>query len=75
MRIKVINSGEIYQSILHNRPHGQNLKPFTKVEIEAALNHFIHTEEYEKCALLKEFMEKRFNHQRGYFLPLLVSEL
>lgn len=73
MRIKVINSAEIYQAILLNRPHTGNLRPFSVIEIRAALNHFIHTEEYEKCALLKEFMEIRFNHQQGYYKPLVLG--
>lgn len=73
MRIKVINSEEIYQAILLNRPHTGNLRPFSVIEIRAALNHFIHTEEYEKCVLLKEFMEIRFNHHQGYSKPLVLG--
>jgi protein-arginine kinase activator protein McsA len=66
IKIKLINSEEIYQSIVNNKPFNKNLQPWTKLEVESTLRQFISTEEYEKCSIIRDFINKRFEHKIGF---------
>jgi hypothetical protein len=66
IKIKLINSQEIYQAIIKNKPFDKNLRPYSKPEVESALNQFIESEEYEKCSIIRDFINKRFEHKTGF---------
>ena len=66
IKINLINSEEIYQSVSKKKPYNKDLKLFTQIEIESAIRQFISSEEYEKCAILQKFIDKRFSHENGY---------
>ena len=69
IKINLIDGEEIYQSISKGNPYNKNLRLYTKAEIESSIRQFISSEEYEKCAVLKEFIENRFDHKIGYLKP------
>ena len=66
IKINLINSEEIYQSVSKKKPYNKDLKLFTQIEIR----QFISSEEYEKCAILQKFIDKRFSHENGYLSPI-----
>ena len=57
---------EIFNRISENKPFDKKLKPYSKEKINMALDYFLEKEEYEKCKLLKEFIEKKFTHGNDY---------
>ena len=66
IKLKLINPDNIYQSIVNGKPFDENLKPYSDSEIESAINQFIIDEEYEKCAVLKRFIDSKIDHESGY---------
>ena len=74
IKLNLINPEEIYESISKGKPFNRNLKLFTKIEVESAIRQFISSEEYEKCSVLKKFIDKRFNHELGYSSPVTFWE-
>ena len=70
IKINLINSEEIYQSVSKKKPYNKDFKLFTQIEIESAIRQFISSEEYEKCAILQKFIDKRFSHENGYLSPI-----
>ena len=70
IKLNLINPEEVYQSVEKGNPYNKNLKLFTKTEVESAIRQFISSEEYEKCAVLQKFIDKRFNHEKGYLSPI-----
>jgi protein-arginine kinase activator protein McsA len=66
IKIRLINSEEIYQSIIENKPFDKNLRPYSKIEMESVLNQFIESEEYEKCSIIRDFINRRFEHNSGF---------
>jgi hypothetical protein len=71
IKINLINPEEIYQSIKSGKPYNnKNLRLYTQSEIESAIRQFILDEEYEKCSILKNFIDKRFTHENGWNQPI-----
>lgn len=54
-----INSGKFYDL---------KFKPYEKNFIDEMINYFEKLEEYEKCKILLDFLNKRFNHENNYQL-------
>ncbi len=71
IKINLINPEEIYQSISKGNPYNKSLKLYTKIEVESAIRQFISSEEYEKCAILQKFIDKRFSHENGWKSPIV----
>lgn len=69
IKLSLVNPDDIYLSITNGKPFDKNLRPFTQTEIESAIRQFIEDEEYEKCAFLKNFIDKRYNHENGWKKP------
>ena len=44
----------------------QNLKPYKENLLTMVLNHFEEKEDYEKCQILSDFINERFNHVKNY---------
>jgi hypothetical protein len=70
IKIDLINPEEIYQSINSGKPYNKKIRLYTQLEIESAIRQFILEEEYEKCSVLKNFIDKRFAHENGWSKPI-----
>lgn len=57
---------EIHKRIVENKPFDNNLKPFSHEKVKMALDYFEHYEDYEKCHLINEFINKQFKHGNDY---------
>ena len=57
---------EIYQRICENKPFDKNLKTYKENLLTMVLNHFEEKEDYEKCQILSDFINERFNHVKNY---------
>ena len=57
---------EIYQRVYENKPFDINLKPYKESQIKEVLEYFEDREDYEKCHVISNFLNKRFNHITNY---------
>ena len=56
---------EILERLKQGKIYGQDLKPYTEKILKTALNFFEEKEEYEKCVIILEKLN-RFNHNNNY---------
>ena len=56
----------ITNGILYNR----NLKVYTKDYLQVIVRELEQQEKFEKCVILNEFINKRFNHELNYKNPI-----
>lgn len=68
MNIEIINHDEVYNRILSGKPYGKDLKPYPEIVLKRVLNKLEIYEEYEKCRILQNFIDKRFIHECDYLL-------
>lgn len=68
IKLRTLNSfmNEIYQRIYENKPYDFNLKPYKESQIKETLEYFEIREDYEKCQVLSNFLNNRFNHTVNY---------
>ena len=66
MNINIINHEEIYNRITSGKPYDRNLKSYSEIVLERVLRYLEGEEEYEKCHILKEYMDSRFVHEVSY---------
>jgi hypothetical protein len=64
--LKIINKEEIFERIKKGKPFNKDLRAYTKIEIEMVIKDLLIEEEYEKCQFLKDFIDKRFDHDNNY---------
>jgi hypothetical protein len=57
---------EIFERISENKPFDKNLKPYKEGLIRDTLLHFEEKEDYEKCQIISDFMNQRFNHVTNF---------
>jgi hypothetical protein len=57
---------EVYDRVSKNKPFDDKLKPYTKSQIKKVLKHFEDKEDYEKCQVLSDFINERFNHVNNF---------
>jgi hypothetical protein len=57
---------ETYRRISENKPFDTNLKTYKKSKIKEVLEYFENREDYEKCQVISNFLNKRFNHIENY---------
>jgi hypothetical protein len=57
---------EIYQRLSENKPFDINLRPYKESQIKEVLEYFEDREDYEKCQMISDFINKRFNHVTNY---------
>jgi hypothetical protein len=57
---------EVYNRISQNKPFDKNLKPYKKSYIDEVLEYFEDREDYEKCQILSDFINSRFNHVTNF---------
>jgi len=67
-KLRTLNSfmNEIYQRVSENKPFDTNLKPYKEFQIKETLEYFETRQDYEKCQVLSEFINNRFNHTVNY---------
>jgi len=68
LKLRTLNSfmNEVYQRISENKPFDINLKPYKEEQIREVLEYFEDREDYEKCQVISNFINKRFNHIKNY---------
>ena len=68
IKLRTLNSfmNEIYQRVSENKPFDYNLKPYKESQIKEVLEYFEIREDYEKCQILSNFLNSRFNHTINY---------
>jgi hypothetical protein len=68
LKLRTLNSfmNEVYQRISENKPFDSNLKPYKESLIREVLEYFEEREDYEKCQVISDFVNKRFNHVTNY---------
>jgi len=57
---------EVYQRISENKPFDINLKPYKEEQVREVLEYFEGREDYEKCQVISNFLNKRFNHTTNF---------
>jgi hypothetical protein len=67
-KLKTLNSFmyEIYNRLSENKPFDNKLKPYKESKIKEVLEYFEQQEDYEKCKIISDFLNKRFNHIQNY---------
>ena len=68
LKLRTLSSlmNEIYERVSQNKPFDLNLKPYKESQIKDVLSYFEEREDYEKCKVLYDFINKRFNHVTNY---------
>lgn len=68
IKLRTLNSfmNEIYNRISQNKPFDVKLKPYKESQIKEVLEYFEDKEDYEKCQVLSDFINERFNHITNY---------
>ena len=68
LKLRTLNSfmDEVYQRISENKPFDINLKPYKESQIREVLEYFEEREDYEKCQIISDFLNIRFNHITNY---------
>jgi hypothetical protein len=68
LKLKTLNSfmNEFYIRVSENKPFDVNLKPYKESQIRDLLEYFEAKEDYEKCQVISNFLNKRFNHISNY---------
>ena len=68
LKLRTLNSfmNEIYIRVSENKPFDANLKPYKESQIRGLLEYFEDKEDYEKCQVISDFLNKRFNHVTNY---------
>jgi len=67
IRLRSLDSkmNEILERLKQDKIYGYDLKPYTEKILKTALNFFEEKEEYEKCVIILEKLN-RFNHNNNY---------
>jgi hypothetical protein len=68
IKLRTLNSlmNEVYDRISLNKPFDSNLKPYKESQVREVLDYFEDKEDYEKCQILSDFINQRFNHVTNY---------
>lgn len=68
LKLRTLNSlmNEIYERVSQNKPFDSNLRPYKESQIKDVLDYFEEREDYEKCQVLSDFLNLRFNHVTNY---------
>lgn len=64
--VKEIQIEELINRCLSNKPYNKKLRLYSREEIQDALYYLESNEEYEKCCLMRDFINNRFNHKKNY---------
>ena len=63
--ITILDYKEIYDRLSSGKPFDNKLKPYSELILERLLNNLELEEEYEKCLVVKQHLDK-MNHDLGF---------
>jgi hypothetical protein len=66
LKTKYSIMNEIYENISKNKLFDDNLNVYTMDKLNELCIYFENLEEYEKCQVIKNFIDNRFNHKLNY---------
>lgn len=68
LQLKTLSSkmNEMFTRISLNKPFDKNLKLYSKEDIVYLLTYLEDKEEYEKCQVISNYLQTRFNHSENY---------
>jgi hypothetical protein len=55
-----------FDRINNGKHFDEKFKPYSEVFIKKIVSYFENKEEYEKCKILTDFINIRFNHDKNY---------
>ena len=61
----------IFNRIMTGKPYDKDLRLFSKKYLESLVLSLEQDEEYEKCSILLEYINNRFNHDLNYKNPII----
>jgi hypothetical protein len=59
----------IFNRIMSGKPYGESLKLYSKKYMMSVVKLLEEDEEYEKCRILLEYINNRFDHELNYKNP------
>jgi hypothetical protein len=60
----------IFNRIMSGKPYGKSLKLYSKKYMMNVVKLLEEDEEYEKCKVLLEYINNRFDHELNYKTPI-----
>lgn len=57
---------EIFHRISHGKFFDIEMNIYTKSVLNQCLNHFLSKEEFEKCVIIRDIINKRYDHNNNY---------
>jgi hypothetical protein len=60
----------IFNRIMSGKPYSKSLKLYSKKYMMNVVKLLEEDEEYEKCRILLEYINNRFNHELNYKTPI-----
>lgn len=66
IKLVKLNKEEIFERISKGIPFDKKLKLYSKIQLQLVLQYLEEKEEFEKCEIVKSFIEKRFDHKSNY---------
>lgn len=68
--ITILDYKEIYNRLSSGKPFDNKLKPYSEIILERLLNNLELNEEYEKCQIVKQHLDK-MNHDLGFRMDIV----
>lgn len=62
---------DVFDRISRGIFYNKNLKIYTKEYLKIILSELEDEEDFEKCSALKEFIKRRFKHNKNYKNPII----
>lgn len=59
----------VYERVSSGIFYDQNLKLYSKEFLTKVLNYFESNEQYEKCSILRDLINKRFDYENNFKTP------
>lgn len=60
IKVFLLNPEIVFKNVQNRYPFKDKLKPYTKKDIEYTIEYYKLSEEFEKCAILHNFLKERF---------------
>ena len=66
--ITILDYNNIYERLSNGKPYDNKLRPYSELILNRLLNNLELEEEYEKCQVVKKYLDK-MSHDLGFNLP------
>ena len=66
--ITILDYNNIYERLSNGKPYDNKLRPYSELILNRLLNNLELEEEYEKCQVVKQHLDK-MSHDLGFNLP------